>query len=148
MLGSKQQGLNKVKQRKEHIPWWQRRIEGDVKNLRKDINILEREKRGENGVRGKRMVKNLTDKYRINRKGLETVIEELKQRILTKAAKIKRYNERITQYRQNRVFAVDWKKVFNELNGEKMSYQVSKRAGSFGVKSGALKKNIIDILNG
>ena len=113
-----QLGLSTVKQRKRHIPWWQRRIEGDIKNLRKDVNILEREKRGENGVKGKRIVKNLADKYRINRKGLETVIEELKQRLLAKAAKIKRYNERITQYRQNRMFAIDRKKVLNELNGE------------------------------
>ena len=63
-------------------------------------------------------MKNLADKYRINRKGLETVIEELKQWLLAKAAKIKRYNERIIQYRQNRMFAVDRKKVLNELNGE------------------------------
>ena len=88
------------------------------KNLWKDVNILERDKRGENGVKGKRIVKNLADKYRINRKGLETVIEELKQRLLAKAAKIKRCNERITQYRQNRMFAVDRKKVLNELNRE------------------------------
>ena len=121
---AKQLGLRTVKQRKRHIPWWQRRIEGDIKNLRKDVNILEREKRGENGVKGKRIVKNLADKYRINRKGLETVIEELKQRLLAKAAKIKRYNERITQYRQNRMFAVDRKKVLNELNGENRGQNV------------------------
>ena len=55
---------------------------------------------------------------RINRKALEAVIEELKQRLLAKAAKIKRYNERMRQYRQNRLVAVDRKKVLNELNGE------------------------------
>jgi len=41
-------------------------------------------------------------KYRVRRKGLATVIEELKQRILAKAAKITRYNQRIDQYRINR----------------------------------------------
>ena len=148
---AKQLGLSTVKQRKKHIPWWQQRIEGDIKNLRKEVNILEREKRGKNGVKGKRIVKNLADKYRINRKGLETVIEELKQRLLAKAAKIKRYNEKITQYRQNRKSAVDRKKVPSNLNGKlggKISLQVLKKAGNCGVKSGASEKNIIDKLNG
>ena len=75
---AKQLGLSAVKQRKKHISWWQRRIEGDIRNLGKDVNILEREKRGEDGVKGKRIVKNLADTYKINRKGLETAIEELK----------------------------------------------------------------------
>ena len=66
-------------------------------------------------MRGRRKVKNLGDKYGIKRKGLTTVIEELKQRLLAKAAKIKRYGDRITQYRQNRMFAVEQKKVYKEL---------------------------------
>ena len=89
---------------------YKRRIEGDIKNLKKDISILEREKRGETGMSGKRKAKNLGDKYGIKRKGLTTVIEELKQRLLAKAAKIKRYGDRITQYRQNRMFAEEQKK--------------------------------------
>ena len=114
---AKQLGLKAVKKGKKQDPWWKRRIEGDIKNLKKDISILEREKRGETGMRGKRKVKNLGDKYGIKRKGLTTVIEELKQRLLAKAAKIKRYGDRITQYRQNRMFAVEQKKVYKELNG-------------------------------
>ena len=68
-------------------------------------------------MRGKRKIKNLGDKYGIKRKGLTTVIEELKQRLLAKAAKIKRYGDRITQYRQNRMFTVEQKKVYKGLNG-------------------------------
>ena len=33
-------------------------------------------------------------------------------------AKIKRYEKRITQYRQNWLFKTDQKKVYEELNGE------------------------------
>ena len=106
-----------VKKGKKQDPWWKRRIEGDIKNLKKNISILEREKRSETGMRGKRKVKDLGDKYGIKRKGLTTVIEELKQRLLAKAAKIKRYGDRITQYRQNRMFAVEQKMVYKELNG-------------------------------
>jgi len=46
----------------------------------------------------------LSERYKIDQKGLSTVLEELKQRVLAKMAKIKHYNERIQQYRQNRLF--------------------------------------------
>ena len=46
------------------------------------------------------------------------VTEELKQKLLAKIAKIKRHEQRITQYRQNRLFETDRKKVCEELNGK------------------------------
>ena len=46
----------------------------------------------------------LEKKYNIKGKGITTVLEELKQRILAKAAKIKRYEQRRTQYKQNILF--------------------------------------------
>ena len=36
------------------------------------------------------------------KKGLKTVIEKLKQRMLAKSSKVKRYQQRIEQFRQNR----------------------------------------------
>ena len=66
----------------------------------------------------KTKVLTLGNKHGTKRKGLTTVIEESKQKILPKAAKIKRYGDRITQYRQNQIFAEEQKKVFKELNGE------------------------------
>ena len=47
-----------------------------------------------------------------------TVFVELKQRVLGKVAKTERYNERIKQFKQNRLFTVDQKKLFAELNGQ------------------------------
>ena len=44
-------------------------------------------------------MKELYEKYRVKEKGLKTVMEELKQRMLTKSAKVKRYEERIEQFR-------------------------------------------------
>ena len=46
------------------------------------------------------------------------MIGELKQIILAEAAKLSRYKQRIQQYRINRLFKVDQKKVYNELNGQ------------------------------
>ena len=87
--------------------------------MKKDINILERVKREHIGARKEGKAKKLVEeKHEVQRKGLKTVIEELKQRILAKTAKISRYEQRIEQYRINRLFKVDQKKVYNEFNGQ------------------------------
>ena len=56
-----------------------------MQQLRKDINILERMKRGEIRKEDKNR---LEEKYKIRTEGLTTVIEELKQRVLAKIAKV------------------------------------------------------------
>ena len=53
-------------------------------------------------------------------------MEELKQSVLAKVVKIERYNERIKQYKQNRLFDIDQKKLFASLNGKtKESNEIS-----------------------
>ena len=113
-----QLGLKKYESRKKKDPWWKRRIEEDIKQLKKDINILERVKKGKIGARKDSKAKLVEEKHKVKKKGLITVIEELKQRILAKAAKISRYEQRIQQYRINRLFKVGQKKVYNEFNGQ------------------------------
>ena len=54
---------------------------------------------------------------RVKRKGLKTVVDELKQRMLAKSAKVRRYQQRIKQFRQNRTFDFDQKKMYAEFNG-------------------------------
>ena len=44
------------------------------------------------------------------------MIEELKQRMLAKSAKAKRYEQRIEKFRTNRIFDLDQKKIYAELN--------------------------------
>ena len=46
---AEQIGLKNIEYRKKNEPRWKRRIEGDIKRLRKDVNILERELKGEIG---------------------------------------------------------------------------------------------------
>ena len=60
-----------------------------------DINILERLKKRQIGTRKEGKAKLGEEKYGVKRKGLTTVTEELKQRILAKAAKLSRYEQRI-----------------------------------------------------
>ena len=54
----------------------------------------------------------------MRKKGVKVVMEELKQRITAKAAKIDRNEKRINQFRINRMFSSNQKRVFMELNGE------------------------------
>ena len=44
---AEQMRLKKVKHRKKNEPRWKRRIEGDLKRLRQEVNLLEREVKGE-----------------------------------------------------------------------------------------------------
>ena len=111
-----QLGFKKYEAEKKKDPCWKIRIEEDIKQLKKDINILERVKKGKIGAR--KEAKLVEKKYGVKRKGPTTVTEELKQRILAKAAKKSRYEERIQQYRINGLFKVDQKKVYNEFNGQ------------------------------
>ncbi|XP_065051764.1 uncharacterized protein LOC135681303 [Rhopilema esculentum] len=110
-------GIGKPKiENKTREPWWKRRISESINELRKHINILEREKRGEVSKKGK--YHELSKKYNITRKGISTVIEELKQRMQAKAFKLRRYEQRTRQYQINRMFQYDQKKVYQQLQGK------------------------------
>ena len=111
-----QLGPKKYEDRKKKDPWWKRRIEEDIKYLKKDINILKKVKKEQIGAPKEGKAKLVEKKYRVKSKCLTTVIEELKQRILAKPAKISRYEQRIQQYRVNRFLKVDQKKVYSECN--------------------------------
>ena len=114
---AEQLGLKKTEFRAKKDPWWKRRIEDDIKRIRDDVNIIERDLKGELGHKKSEKLQRLKEKYRVNKKGIKTVVEELKQRMIAKSAKIKRYDQRINQFRQNRMFSVDQKKIYKELNG-------------------------------
>ena len=109
---AEQIGLKKRDYREKNDPRWERRIEGDIKKLGQDVNLLTRDLKGELGSKKQKM-KELHEKYRVKKKGLKTVIGELKQRML---AKVKRYEQRIEQFRQNRILNLDQKKIYAELN--------------------------------
>ena len=57
-------------------------------------------------------------KYRLERKGITTAIEELTQRLKSTAAKIKRYSERVNQFHQNQLFETDQKRFYQSLDGK------------------------------
>ena len=68
------------------------------------MNLLTRDLKGELGSKKKQKMKELYEKYIFKKEGLKIVIEELKQRMLAKSAKVKRYEQRIEQFRHSRAF--------------------------------------------
>ena len=110
---AEQIGLKKIEYRRKNEPRWKRRIEEDIKKLRKDVNILEREWKGELRERKRQKLLQVHEKYRVRRKGLKTVIEKLKQRMIAKSAKTRSFEQRSEQFRKNRI--LKW--IYTELNG-------------------------------
>ena len=60
----------------------------------------------------------------MKKKRVNPVIKELKQRLISKKTKVKRYKQNISQFRQNYLFQVNQKQVYKELNGEKQGDRI------------------------
>ena len=57
-------------------------------------------------------------------KEINVVIEELKQRLTAKNTKVKRYEQRISLFRQNQLFQVNQKQVYKNVNKEKQGDRI------------------------
>ena len=105
--------INKAAEGKE--PMWRRRLQNKIKELRKDLNQLESSKDKE--VSKLRHWQTLERKYSIRLKTLSVVIEELKQKIVAIAAKVRRYQERVERFTQI-MFQNNQRQFYGELNQE------------------------------
>ena len=110
-----------MRQRNTKEPWWKGRIQSSMTEICRHINILERKKQGDLKKDVKYRI--LDRKYFIKNKGVDVVLEELKQRLQAKSNKIKRYEQRIEQFRINKLFQQDQKKVYQQLNGKTGNYE-------------------------
>ena len=106
--------IDKVASRKE--PMWNRRLQNKIKELRKDLSQLEASE--DKGVSNSRHWERLERKYSFRVKRLNVVVEELKQRIIAIAAKVRRYQGRVDSYRQNRLFENNQRQFYRELDEE------------------------------
>ena len=106
--------IDKVAEKKE--PMWKRRLQNKIKELRKDLSQLEVSK--DKGISNFRHWERLERKYNILVKGLNVVVEELKERITAIAAKVRRYQGRVDSYRQNRLFENNQRQFYRELDQE------------------------------
>ena len=76
-------------------PWWKRRIQSSMTEIRRHINILERKKKGD--LKKDVKYRDLDRKYFIRNKGIDVILEELKQRLQAKSKKIKRYDKELNK---------------------------------------------------
>ena len=92
---------NKTKNEKKQS-WWKRKLESQFKELNKNLGRLNAL------LQGKKMKKkhqdNLQKRYKMKEKGKPKVKEEILQRIKAKTGKVNRYQERVSQFQQNRFF--------------------------------------------
>ena len=95
---------------------WKRRLQNKIKELRKDLSQLEASK--DKDISNFRHWEKLERKYSIRVKRLNVVTEELKKRITVIAAKVRRYQGRVDNHRQNRLFENNQRQLYRELDWE------------------------------
>ena len=93
---------NNPSKQQPNQPPWQRRMEKQLTELRADLSKLN--ETSANRLQKKKVRKELYEKYRIQEKGLNHIIEDVKQRVKAKAHKIQRYTNRDKGYQQNKLF--------------------------------------------
>ena len=81
---------------------WKRRMRKKIDELRGAVGTLQRKQKGE--IKKRKGVLYIERKHHVKKKGIETVIEELQQRIVALAARMERYTNRVKEYRQNKLF--------------------------------------------
>ena len=105
-----------AKKASKNEPAWKRRIQKNIDNLRRSISQLDRLKKGE--IKKLNIEKRLEREFHIRQKGISTVLEELKQRLVAMSARMRRYEDCSVQYRQNMLFESNQKKLFDEIEGK------------------------------
>ena len=112
-------GLKIGKRPPPRIPAWKERIQRKIEKLRRNLSQVESWKTG--SLRNEEVKKRLESAYHIKEKGLDVVTEHLKQRVVAMAAKLQRFDRRHVQYRQNRQFQYNQKRLYADLQGEEQS---------------------------
>ena len=101
-------------QKKPKVPMWKRQIEKDIQKIRGEISILSEILKGSSVKERKRRA--LARKYKIkSNDDILPVIEKLKQQLLAKSQRIRRFEKRRMFYHQNKMFKENTKRFYREL---------------------------------
>ena len=114
--------LKKRKERRTKEPFWKRRIKQSIKTWRQDLSKMEEIRRGNMRLR-QRERERLNRKYCLEENGTLQVSDMLKQKIKAGRIKIKRYDERCQQFKQNQQFRNNQKLFYESLDGKKREGQ-------------------------
>ena len=97
------------KHERKSKPGWEFRLETQIKNLRKQLKVIKQKKNPE--INRNRKEKTTQEKLTIQ-------LEEIYQKVQAKEARLKRYQQRVKQYRQNRIFQNNQRKFYQQLGGD------------------------------
>ena len=110
--------LKKKKEGRTKEPFWKRRINQSIVKWRRDLSKIEEIRRGNMRLK-QREREQLNRKYRLEENGTLHVSDMLKQKIKAGGIKIKRYEERCKQFKQNQLFRTNQKRFYETLDGER-----------------------------
>ena len=88
-------------------PGWEFRLETQIKNLRKQLKVVKQNKNAE-----------MYRKEKTTQEKLTVQLGEIHQKVLAKEGRLKRYRQRVKQYRQNRMFQNNERKFYQQLEGD------------------------------
>ena len=88
-------------------PGWEFRLETQIENLRKQLKVVKQKKNAE-----------INRKEKTTQEKLTVQLEEIHQKVLAKEGRLKRYRQRVEQYRQNRTFQNNERKFYQQLGGD------------------------------
>ena len=118
---SREQVPNKPEWKRNQPPW-KRRLEKQISDMRADLSKLK--EIADDKLRNKNKKKELYARYNVLEKGLNTIMEDLKQRIKAKSYKIQRYSNRNKGYQQNKLFQTNQRQLYSQLKGENRQQDV------------------------
>ena len=105
------------KGRRTEEPFWKGRIKRNIETWRKDLSKIEEVRRGNMRLK-QREGERLNRKYHLEERGTLYVSGMLKQKIKAGGVKIKRYDERCQQFKQNYLFRTNQKLFYKTLDGK------------------------------
>ena len=86
---------------------WEFRLETQIENLRKQLKVIKQKKNAE-----------MYRKEKTTQEKLTIQLEEIYQKVMAKEGRLKRYRQRVKQYRQNRTFQNNERKFYQQLGGD------------------------------
>ena len=111
-IKKKVEGKNKQKVK----PFWQRRVESNIAEWRKDLGRVEEVRKGTKLK--DELMRRLADKYDLLEKGRLAIVTLLTNKVQSDSVKIEHFTEKTLQHRQNTLFKSNQSQVYKELSGK------------------------------
>ena len=128
-LGIKQKQRQKTTRPKQDDPLWKKRLRNQIKNIRGEISSLSELKRGTEMRKKKR--RKIKRRYQIrNERDISTATERLKQQLMAKAQRIRRYDKRQKFYHQNKTYTENTKKFYRDLGKKNIEVEQIPESGA------------------